>query len=229
MAEEPWIPIAVIGMGCRFSGGAHSPTELWEMISEGRSGHGEVPSDRWNWKSFYHPHLEAKEALNSKNGYFLQQDITAFDAALFNIPLYEADSMDPQQRILMETTYEALENAGQTLEHIKGTDTSVHMACYARDYDRMQWKDIPNLHKALMTGSGEAIISNRISYLFDLKGASMTIDTGCSGSTVGLHLACQGLRSGESRMAIVGGTQLLLTPDQSVQMSMVGYVYAWYI
>ncbi len=222
MAEDTPVPIAIIGMACRFSGGAHSPDKLWEMLSEGRSGHGEIPADRWNWKSFYHPHLEAKEALNSKNGYFLQQDIAAFDARFFGVNLFEAHAMDPQQRILMEITYEALENAGISLQEIKGSDTSVHMACYARDYDRMGWRDISKLHKAHMTGSEEAIISNRISYLFDLKGASMTIDTGCSGSTVSLHLACQGLRAGESRMAIVGGTQLLLTPDQSIPMSMVG-------
>ncbi|KAF7713846.1 Polyketide synthase [Penicillium ucsense] len=217
-------PIAVIGMGCRLPGGASSPEKLWEMLAEGRSGWGEVPAERWNWKSFYHPHNEAKEALNSKSGYFLEQDIGAFDAKFFNIAAYEAHAMDPQQRILLETTYEALENAGVPLESLKGSNTCVYVGLYARDYDRMGFKDLPQITKLHITGTGEAVVSNRISYLFDLKGASATIDTGCSGSMVALHQACQNLRTGESNMAIVGGTQLLLHPDQAIAMSTVGMV-----
>lgn len=172
-------PVAIIGMGCRFPGGVTSPEKLWEMLSEGRSGWGEIPPDRWNAESFYHPHQEAKEALNAKSGYFLNQDIAAFDAKFFNCSHYEAHTMDPQQRILLETTYEALENAGITLENVKGSDTSVFVGVYARDYDRMGYKDLPQITKLHITGTGEAVISNRISYVFDLKGASMTIDTGC--------------------------------------------------
>ncbi|KAJ5896473.1 Highly reducing polyketide synthase sdnO [Penicillium subrubescens] len=217
-------PIAVIGMGCRLPGGASSPEKLWEMLAEGRSGWGEVPAERWNWKSFYHPHNEAKESLNSKSGYFLDQDIGAFDAKFFNIASYEAHAMDPQQRILLETTYEALENAGISLDNIKGSNTCVYVGLYARDYDRMGFKDLPQITKLHITGTGEAVVSNRISYLFDLKGASVTVDTGCSGSMVALHQACQNLRTGESNMAIVGGTQLLLHPDQAIAMSTVGMV-----
>jgi acyl transferase domain-containing protein len=172
-------PIAVIGMGCRLPGGASSPEKLWEMLAEGRSGWGEVPAERWNWKSFYHPHNEAKESLNSKSGYFLDQDIGAFDAKFFNIASYEAHAMDPQQRILLETTYEALENAGVSLDSIKGSNTCVYVGLYARDYDRMGFKDLPQITKLHITGTGEAVVSNRISYLFDLKGASVTVDTGC--------------------------------------------------
>ena len=172
-------PIAVIGMGCRLPGGASSPEKLWEMLVEGRSGWGEVPAERWNWKSFYHPHNEAKESLNSKSGYFLEQDIGAFDAKFFNIASYEAHAMDPQQRILLGTTYEALENAGIPLDSIKGSNTCVYVGLYARDYDRMGFKDLPQITKLHITGTGEAVVSNRISYLFDLKGASVTVDTGC--------------------------------------------------
>lgn len=172
-------PIAVIGMGCRLPGGATNPEKLWEMLAEGRSGWGEVPAERWNWKSFYHPHNEAKESLNSKSGYFLEQDIGAFDAKFFNIASYEAHAMDPQQRILLETTYEALENAGYSLDSIKGSNTCVYVGLYARDYDRMGFKDLPQITKLHITGTGEAVVSNRISYLFDLKGASVTVDTGC--------------------------------------------------
>ncbi|KAK2612700.1 hypothetical protein QQS21_001317 [Conoideocrella luteorostrata] len=217
-------PIAVVGMGCRLPGGVGSPEQLWEMLASGRSGWSEVPSDRWNADSFYHPNIEAKESLNTKSGYFLQQDIAAFDAPFFNCPPWEAHTMDPQQRILLETTYEALENAGISIESLRGSDTSVFVGVYGRDYDRMGYKDLSNITKVHNTGTGEAIVSNRISYVFDLKGASMTIDTGCSGSMVALHQACLTLKAGESRMAIVAGTELLLHPDQSVSMSAIGMV-----
>ena len=172
-------PIAVIGMGCRFAGGVGSPEELWDMLREGRSGWGEVPADRWNAEAFYNPDKDAKESVNYKSGYFLQQDISHFDAKFFNVLPYEAHSMDPQQRLLLEITYEALENAGIPIDTLRGSDTCVFVGMYTRDYDRMAYKDLAQMSKHHSTGTGEAVLSNRISYLFDLKGASMTIDTGC--------------------------------------------------
>lgn len=176
--EKP-VPIAIIGLGCRLPGGANSPEQLWDMLAEGRSGWGEVPADRWNWRSFYHPDSNAKEAVNFKGGYFLPQNIAAFDARFFGIPPAEANGMDPQQRLLLETSLDAIENAGITLDSLKGSDTSVHVAVFVRDYDRMAFKDLQTLHRQDSTGQGQAILSNRISYLLDLKGPSMTIDTGC--------------------------------------------------
>ncbi|KAK2057820.1 beta-ketoacyl synthase domain-containing protein [Colletotrichum caudatum] len=222
MADPVPTPIAIIGMGCRLPGGSDSPDKLWDMLSEGRSGWREIPADRWNKDSFYHPDPEAKEAVNFKGLYFLDQDIAAFDARFFNIHPHEAHCLDPQQRILLETTYEALENAGQTIESIKGSDTSVHVGAYATDFERMGYKDTARTPKAHMIGTGIAILSNRISYVFDLHGQSSTVDTGCSGSMVALHQACHGLRARESKMAIVAGTQLVLTPDQIIPMSSVG-------
>ncbi|KAI1636501.1 hypothetical protein F4809DRAFT_662452 [Biscogniauxia mediterranea] len=217
-------PIAVVGMGCRLPGGVDSPEGFWKMLSKGRSGWGRIPPDRWNANAFYHPHPEAKEALNSKHGYFLSQDVSEFDTNFFKVPQYEAHTMDPQQRILLEVAYEALENAGIPLKNLEGSDTSVFVGVYARDYDRMGYKDLANITKGHNSGIGEAILSNRISYLLDLKGASITIDTGCSGSLVALHQACKTIEAGESRTAIVGGTELLLHPDQSVAMSLVGLI-----
>ncbi|KAK2011526.1 beta-ketoacyl synthase domain-containing protein [Colletotrichum eremochloae] len=215
-------PIAIIGIGCRLPGGSDNPDKLWDLLSEGRSGWREIPADRWNKDSFYHPDPEAKEAVNFKGLYFLDQDIAAFDARFFNIHPHEAHCLDPQQRILLETTYEALENAGQTIAGIKGSDTSVHVGAYATDFERMGYKDTARTPKAHMIGTGIAILSNRISYVFDLHGPSSTVDTGCSGSMVALHQACHGLRARESKMAIVAGTQLVLTPDQIIPMSSVG-------
>jgi acyl transferase domain-containing protein len=175
------IPIAVIGIGCRFPGGANSPEELWSMLAEGRDGRKEVPKSRWKWESFYHKdtHAGTKETLNFSHGYFLDQNIAAFDARFFGIAAREATGIDPQQRILLETAYEALENAGLPMEQLRGSETSVHMAIFARDYDRMGYKDGQQLHQTHTTGAGDAILSNRLSYVFDLKGASSTIDTGC--------------------------------------------------
>ncbi|SPO07730.1 related to polyketide synthase [Cephalotrichum gorgonifer] len=212
-------PIAIIGMGCRFPGNVGSPEDMWRLLSKGGSGWRLVPTDRWNADAFYHPDATSIQAYNTKSGYFLTQDVADFDSRFFGFGSHEADVTDPQQRILLETTYEALENAGLPIESLKGSDTAVFAALFARDYDRMGYKNLETLSKFHIGGTGEAIIANRISHFFDLRGISMTIDTGCSGSLVALHEACIALRTGQSRMAIVGGTEILLHPDQNVSMS----------
>ncbi|KAM7184358.1 hypothetical protein V8F20_012255 [Naviculisporaceae sp. PSN 640] len=212
-------PIAIIGIGCRLPGNVGSPEDLWRLLSTGGSGWRLVPADRWNADSFYHPEATSIQAYNTKSGYFLSQDVADFDSRFFGFGSHEADVTDPQQRILLETTYEALENAGIPIESLKGSDTAVYAAMFARDYDRMGYKNLESLSKFHIGGTGEAIIANRISHFFDLRGISMTIDTGCSGSLVALHEACLTLRTGQSRMAIVGGTEVLLHPDQNVSMS----------
>ncbi|KAK4099533.1 hypothetical protein N658DRAFT_160221 [Parathielavia hyrcaniae] len=212
-------PIAIIGMGCRFPGNVGSPEDLWRLLSEGGSGWGLVPAGRWNADAFYHPDATAIQAYNTKSGYFLKHDVADFDSRFFGFGSHEADVTDPQQRILLETTYEALENAGLHIENLRGSDTAVFAALFARDYDRMGYKNLETLSKFHIGGTGEAIIANRISHFFDFRGISMTIDTGCSGSLVALHEACIALRTGQSRMAIVGGTEIILHPDQNVSMS----------
>ncbi|KFY27180.1 hypothetical protein V493_03667 [Pseudogymnoascus sp. VKM F-4281 (FW-2241)] len=212
-------PIAIIGLACRFPGGANSPEELWQMLAEGRSGWSEIPADRYNWKSFYHPDVDAEAAHNQTGGGYIDRDLAAFDAAFFNIPAAEANGLDPQQRIQLETTYEALENAGLPLDSVKGSKTSVHVATVSRDYDRNAYRDPQDLAKYHLTGCGEAITSGRLSHAFDLRGPCFSLDTGCSGSLVGLHLAVQDLRSGQTDMAVVGGTNLLLSPDMTMAMS----------
>lgn len=228
------IPIAVIGIGCRFPGGADDPEKLWAMLSSGSHGGRTVPRNRWKWESFYHPDHATKEALNWKHGYFLgtgsEDDggkdmsslLSVFDSRFFDIAPREAAAVDPQQRLLLETVYEALEQAGLTIDQMRGSNTSVHMATFARDYDRMGYQDgsqLPHLH---LTGTGDAILSARISYWLDLRGPCHTIDTGCSGSMVAVHEACEALRTGQATMAIAGGSQLLLSPDQSIALSCIG-------
>lgn len=212
-------PIAIIGLACRFPGGSNSPSELWDMLSSNRTGWSEIPADRYTWKSFHHPNPDVDAAHNQTGGGYINRDLAAFDASFFSIPSAEANALDPQQRIILETAYEALENAGLSLSNIKGSKTSVHIATVSRDYDRNSYRDPQDLAKYHLTGCGEAITSGRIAYTFDLRGPCFSLDTGCSGSLVGVHLACQGLRSGEMDMALVGGTNLLLGPDMTIAMS----------
>lgn len=171
--------IAIIGMACRLPGGADSPESLWSLLAEGRDGRREVPKDRWDWKSFYNKNPDTRDATNFSHAYFLDEDVSAFDARFFNIPGTDAASMDPQQRLLLEVTYEALENAGLPIEDMRGSDTSVHMAMFARDYDRMGYRDLSQVSMSHIIGAGEAILANRLSYVLDLKGSSNTLDTGC--------------------------------------------------
>ena len=217
-------PIAVVGMSCRFPGGANNPEKFWSLLSEGQSAWSDVPSERFPWRSFYHPSSDINGAVNHRGGHFLDQDVSAFDARFFGIPSSEASAMDPQQRLQLETAYEAFENAGIPLSQVKGSKTGVYVAIFSRDYDRMAYKDVDDFARYHMTGAGDAIVSNRVSYTFDLKGPSMTIDTGCSGSLVALHSACQSLRMGETNMSVVGGTNLILSPDPMIPMSLLQFV-----
>ena len=217
-------PIAVIGIGCRFPGGANSPDELWKMLSEGRDAWSEVPKDRYKWESFHHPNPDEQNSHNHRGGCFLDQDVAAFDAGFFGIPVLESEAMDPQHRIQLEVMYEAVENAGIPLEILQGSMTAVYIATFSEDYTSMQYKDLDNLNKYQMTGTGHAIASNRISYLFDLKGPSVSLDTGCSGSLVAIHQACQSLRLGECTMALSGASNLILSPDMMIPMSLTQFV-----
>lgn len=172
-------PIAIIGIGCRLPGDVGNTEDFWRLLSEGGSGWSIVPKDRWNVDSFYHPDGTSIQSCNTKSGYFMSQDVTNFDSRFFGFAHDEADVTDPQQRILLETTFEALENAGIPMESVKGSDTAVYAALFARDYDRIGYKNLESLSQFHIPGTGEAIIANRVSHFFDLRGISMTIDTGC--------------------------------------------------
>ena len=215
-------PIAVIGIGCRFPGGAHDLSSFWKLLAEGRNVWSDVPDNRFSWSSFSRNDRSHgwDSGYRHRGGHFLRQDVSCFDAGFFSISPAEAKAMDPQQRIQLEVAYESLENAGLPLETVKASDTSVHVATFTHDYENMTYKDGMSFPKYSMTGLGQALVSNRISYAFDLKGPSITLDTGCSGSLVALHLACQGLRTGESSMALVGGTNLILSPDSMIPMDL---------
>lgn len=212
--------IAIIGLAGRFPGEATGARNLWDMCCEGRSAWSEIPEDRFNAEAYFHPNPSKSGCFNSRGAHFLKEDVGLFDAPFFGISPNEAKAMDPQQRLLLETTYEALENAGITLPTIAGTQTGVYVGAAQIDYTNLLLKDVDDIPVYQSTGTSANILSNRISYVFDLKGTSITMDTACSSSLAALHVACQSLRTGENKQVIVCGSHIMLAPDTMVGLSM---------
>jgi acyl transferase domain-containing protein len=183
-----------------------------------KAAYSEAPSSRYSANGFHHP-ADKINTLSSPGGHFLEGDVASFDAPFFNITAQEAKAMDPTARMLLEVTYEAFENAGIPIEHLVGSQTSCYVGCFTRDYHEMLMRDAETSPMYAGTGTGFSLLSNRISWFYDLRGPSMTLDTACSSSLVGLHLACQGLRVGESKVAVVSGANLILSPDLAMWLS----------
>ena len=156
--------------------------------------------------------------------HFIKEDLSLFDAPFFSITAKEAAGMDPQQRLMLEVAYEGLENAGITMESLVGTDTACFVGNFTKDFEQFSATDVENMSSYRSTGTGTAMLSNRISWFYDLRGASLTLDTACSSSLVALHLACQALRTGESKMAIAGGSGLDMSPDIMVSMAALNFL-----
>lgn len=152
--------------------------------------------------------------MDADGGYFLNEDVRQFDNSVFGINNLEATYMDPQQRKLLEVTYECLESAGLSMEDVSGTDTAVYIGNFTVDYQTMQTRDPDYLHRYSATGSGTAIMANRISHVFNLTGPSFTLDTACSSSIYGLHNAVTALRNGDCSAAIVAGANLITSIEQ---------------
>ncbi|KAH7157523.1 hypothetical protein B0J13DRAFT_494657 [Dactylonectria estremocensis] len=216
--------IAVVGLGLRFPGNATSPEELWSVLERGESQWSEFPKDRLNIDGYYHPGGDRQGSISFRGGHFIKGDHTSFDAPFFSVATEDAKAIDPQQRILLEASYEALENAGIRKEDIDGSDTAVYVGSFVKDYEQICLRDPDWQPQYAATGNGTAIMSNRISYFFNLHGPSMTIDTGCSGSLVSIHLAAQSLRSGESSLAIAAGAGMILTPNTIMPMTALNFL-----
>lgn len=161
-------PIALVGCSIRFPG-ANSLSKLWELLRMPRDILEEFPSSRMNLESYYHPNGEHHGTTNVQKSYLISQDHRLFDAAFFNITPLEAEAMDPQQRILLEVVYEAMESAGLTIEAMKGSQTSVFVGVMSSDYSTIQLRDGDTMPKYAATGAASSILSNRISYFFDWK------------------------------------------------------------
>ncbi|KAK4677801.1 Type I Iterative PKS [Podospora pseudoanserina] len=212
-------PIAIVGMSCRFAGDVDSPEKLWKLVSEGRSAWSEIPKNRFNIDGFLHPNFEKLNGTNVAGGHFLEEDVSLFDANFFNLSAETAAALDPQFRLQLESTYEALESAGITLQDVAGSNTSVFAGSFFRDYHESLIRDPDALPRFLLMGTGAAMASNRLSHFFDLRGPSMSVDTGCSTTLTALHQGCQSLRTGESDMSIVGGANIMFNPDMFLAMS----------
>ncbi|KUI57610.1 Lovastatin diketide synthase LovF [Cytospora mali] len=196
------LPIAIIGMACRFPGDGENVESLLEMLKNGENAWSEFPADRVNIDGFYHPSGNRQGSIGFRGAHFLKDDIKAFDAQFFNISQTEAQAIDPQQRILLEVTYQALEN----------------------DYEQVVLRDADWAPQYAATGTGAAILSNRISYQFNLRGPSQTVDTGCSASLVGVHNGCQDLRIGRSNLAVAAGVGMILTPATMMPMTALNFL-----
>lgn len=210
--------IAIVGMGCILPGGVKSPQALWEFLCEARDGISEVPADRWNNAAVFDPDPGKPGKTPTKWGGFVT-DIAEFDAAFFGISPREAAVMDPQQRMLLETAWRALEDAGVQIDKLPGTDTGVFIGISHSDYHGIQKFGRPDIDVHTSTGGALSIAANRLSHRFDLRGPSLSVDTACSSSLVALDLACQAIRNGACEMALCGGVNAILTPDVTVTFS----------
>ncbi|KAI5461002.1 PKSN polyketide synthase for alternapyrone biosynthesis [Mariannaea sp. PMI_226] len=212
-------PIAIVGVGFRFAGGVSSLGSLWDMISKVKTGHSLVPSDRWNSDVWHHPDPDRKGGIGPQHGYFLDQDISHFDAPFFSVTAKEAASMDPMKRMLLEVCYESIENAGIPVEDLMNSRTGCYVGCMTNDYEMISLHDIYDIGHPAATGLSEAMTANRVSWFFGLKGPSLTLDTACSSSLYALHLACQSLRLKETNMSLVTGVNLMINPNTSHQLT----------
>ncbi|MEM7132773.1 MAG: type I polyketide synthase [Chloroflexota bacterium] len=213
-------PIAIIGMGCRFPGEATNPQRFWSLLCNGADAISEVPTERWDWRLFYDEKREKLGKTASRWGGFLPQ-VDQFDAPFFGIAPREAMMMDPQHRLLLEITWEALEAAGQIHEELTGSSTGVFIGISAHDYGDIQAgmteRYLGNAYTNI--GNATSLIANRISYKLGLQGPSFALDTACSSALTAVHLACQSIWQGESSMALAGGVNLMLRPELTIGFS----------
>ncbi|KAL2849620.1 hypothetical protein BJX68DRAFT_275890 [Aspergillus pseudodeflectus] len=215
--------IAVIGLACRFPGEASGPQQFWDLLCKGRSAYSSA-SKRWNVDAFHHSKRGRLGTSVARGGHFLEQDLAAFDAAFFNISQNEASSMDPQQRLTLEVSYEAFENAGVPIDKLSNSSTGCYIGGFTSDWREALTRDAEAAPMYTGTGVGSEFLSNRVSWFFNMKGPSLTLNTACSSSLVAFHLACQSLRTRESSMAIAGGVSVHLNPDFFMYLSNQGFL-----
>lgn len=211
-------PIAIVGIGCRFPQ-ADSPDAFWQLLTEGRDAIREVPNDRWSADKYYDPNPEAVGKIVTRDGGFLDH-VDQFDAPFFGISPREAEGLDPQHRLLLEVSWEALERAGIVPEQLAKSKTGVFAGICSNDYaTKLMNRPAEQIDAYVATGTAHSTATGRLSYLLGLQGPSIALDTACSSSSVAVHLAVNSLRQGECDMALAGGTHLILSPDYSINFS----------
>lgn len=229
--------IAIIGLSCRFAGDAKDVHGYWDLLSQGKSkydrslvllntkfGCAEIWRTNDDPPGAFSPQARFDGAASSHPGYYLRDNVYKFDASFFGISPKEAKAMDPSQRLMLEVAYEAFESGGLTLDAIAGSNTCVYGAQWTCDYRDMLARDLQHAPTYAATGTGTTLLSNRLSWFFDLRGPSLTINTACSSSMVALHEACESLRRGESDMALVASANVMLCPDMFTYLGMQNFL-----
>ncbi|RMZ82570.1 hypothetical protein DV738_g1477, partial [Chaetothyriales sp. CBS 135597] len=228
--QHAFEPIAIIGMACRWPGDSESgqdletPSAFWDFLEQRKDAYSDFPASRLNVDAWYHPSTNRPGSFYTRGGAFLKADVRDFDPTFFGINPQEATSMDPAQRKFLEVVYEALESSGTPLDAVSGSKTGCFVGNFNYDHQLMQYRDTEYPEPYGITGGGIALLSNRVSYVFNLQGPSLTLDTACSSSMYALHLACNAIQTGECDASIVGGSNLILTPECQVFSSALGAV-----
>ena len=210
-------PIAIVGMGCRYPGGVRTPDEFWELLSSGRDILRDIPGERWDVNAHYDPEMTVPGKMYVRQGYYID-DIDQFDPQFFGLSPREAESLDPQQRLVMEVSWETLENAGIAPSILQGGKTGVFVGQYWDDYSsqRIFSTDNRQIDRYAQLSSLRGLTAGRICHILDSHGPAIQLDTACSSSSLAVHLACQSLRTGESDLALAGGVSLILAPEHLI-------------
>ena len=218
--DERSEPIAIVGMACRFPGGANSPDQFWDLLRNGVDAIGEIPASRWDVDRFYDPDRNVPGKAYTRCGGFID-DIGGFDASFFSISPREAESLDPHQRILLEVCWEALEHANLVPERLFGSNSGVFVGVSSLDQILNRIGEVPLTEIGPYHGTGCALspIAGRVSYIFGFNGPSFVVDTACSSSLLSLHLAAESLRLRECNLALAGGVHFLFHPGYFVAFS----------
>ncbi|WP_394833379.1 type I polyketide synthase [Pendulispora rubella] len=218
-------PVAIVSTACRFPGGCDTPRAFWELLEAGRDTICEVPPARWDVEALYDPERRRRWSMYTKVGSFLEEDVSAFDADLFGVSPREAGCIDPQQRMLLEVAWEAIENAGISVEGLSGSSTGVYIGVLSVDYGRIP---LESLHPEDLPYSGTGMEfsfpAGRISYHLGLRGPSLVVASACSSSLVCLHQAAAALRNRECDLALAGGVALMLSPEPFIVLSKLGAI-----
>lgn len=206
--------IAIIGMSCRFPGGANDPDSFWDLLRDGRFGISEVPEERWDSDKYYDTDVKVPGKMYTKKGGFLNTSIKEFDSQFFNISPKEVLSLDPQQRLLLELVWEAFEREGQNINNYFGTNTGVYVGISGEEYSLAHRNsgDTARIDAYSLTGTTFSTCCGRISYTFGFEGPSICVDTACSSSLSALHIACKDLKFGDTDSAVVAGVNLIISP-----------------
>jgi len=213
-------PIAIVGMGCRFPGGAEDPEAFWRLLEEGADTLRRPPVERWGGEAGADGAGDPAGTPLPPGGFL--DGVDRFDADFFGISPREARRMDPQQRLALEVSWEALESAGQSREGLRGSRSGVFFGVSYNDYRALQFADPARIESYDVLGAAHAVVSNRLSYFLDLRGPSLAVDTLCSSSLVAIHLACQSLRSRECGLAVAGGVFVMAGPELAVALGETG-------